>query len=152
MRYLLIGLFALAAFLPGKANAAPREKNSVTRTSRNDGNSRILFAITCSSYAWTVVGSSNTTSDSLDTGTAEASIRRRSMTVQTLTTVDYAVCLSSTSASGDTCADGRPGYELGSAWGSVSIYDEGVWRCRTRTGGTTAIKGVDFYDNRDEVK
>jgi hypothetical protein len=49
------------------------------------------------------------------------------------------------------CDDSIPGYELGSAWGSVSIYDESVWYARTRTGGTTVIKGAEHYDSRDSV-
>lgn len=126
-------------------------KAATARVHRNDGNARLIFAITCSSSAWTVVGSSAATA-SANSATIEAAIRRRSMTVQTLATVTYAVCLSSTSVAGDTCADGRAGYELGSTWASVSIYDESLWYCRTRTGGSTAIKGVEFYDNRDEVR
>jgi len=136
---------------PLTANAEPREKRSVTKTARNDGNARLPFAISCSSSAWTVAGSSQAVA-SQPMANEQAAIRRRSMTIQTLSTVTYAVCLSTTNASGDTCDDNRAGYELGSAWGSVSIYDEGLWYCRARTGGSTVIKGVEFYDSRDEVK
>lgn len=145
----LILLAVLLAPLPSLA--APRDKPGVTRTARNDGNTRLAFTISCSSSAWTVVGSSQATSSS-GSFSEQAAIRRRSMTVHTLGTVTYAVCLSTTSASASACDDNIGGYELGSAWGSVSIYDEGVWYCRTRTGGSTQIKGVEFYDSRDEVK
>lgn len=137
--------------LPFAAKAAPRDKPGVTKTARNDGNSRLPFAISCSSSAWTVVGSSQAVASQV-MANEQAAIRRRSMTVQTLGTVSYAVCLSTTNASGDGCDDTRAGYELGSVWGSVSIYDEGLWYCRARAGGPTVIKGVEFYDNRDEVK
>lgn len=143
-------LLVFLAF-PLTALAAPRDKPGVTKTARNDGNARIPFTITCSASAWTVVGSSQAVASTL-MANEQAAIRRRSMTVQTLSSVTYAVCLSTTSASGDTCDDNRAGYELGSAWGSVSVYDEGLWYCRTRTGGSTVIKGVEFYDSRDEVK
>lgn len=144
-------IFLTLCFLPLTSLAHERSKAATARVHRNDGNARLIFAVTCSSSVWTSVGSSAVTAAALSS-TAEVTIRRRSMTVQTLATVTYAVCLSSTSVAGDTCADGRAGYELGSSWGSVSIYDENLWYCRTRTGGSTAIKGVEFYDNRDEVR
>lgn len=146
--------FALCAvFLafPLGASAAPREKPGVTKTARNDGNSRLPFVINCSSYTWTVVGSSQAVASQV-MANEQAAIRRRAMTVQTLGTVSYAVCLSSSSNANSACDDNMGGYELGVAWGSVSIYDETLWYCRTRTGGPTIIKGVEFFDNRDEVK
>ena len=151
MKILLPFILLAIGFLPTTAAAHEHSRAATARIHRNDGNARLIFAITCSSSAWTVVGVSAVTG-AAHSATAEVAIRRRSMTVQTLATVTYAVCLSSTSVAGDTCADGRAGYELGSAWGSVSIYDESLWYCRTRTGGSTAIKGVEFYDNRDEVR
>jgi len=142
-------LFAalLGLVIAGTAEAFPRLGSQVTRVTRNDGDSNLPFAITCLESAWTSVGSTSKTA----VGTGASRLRRRAMTVQTLATVTYAVCLSTTSASGDTCADGRAGYELGSAWGSVSIYDEAIWYCRTRAGGSTAIKGVEHFDGRDEL-
>lgn len=143
-------LLVFLAF-PLTAYAAPRDKPGVTKTARNDGNARLPFTITCSSSAWTVVGSSQAVA-SQPMANEQAAIRRRSMTAQTLGTVTYAVCLSTTSNSSSACDDNIGGYELGSAWGSVSMYDESLWYCRTRTGGSTVIKGVEFYDSRDEVK
>lgn len=147
-------LALLAVFLafPLAVRAEPREKRSVTKTSRNDGNTRLPFTITCLDSAWTVVGSSQAVATAGHAFTQQAAIRRRSMTVHALGTVTYAVCLSTTSNASSTCADTIGGYELGVSWGSVSIYDEGLWYCRARSGGSTVIKGVEFYDNRDEVK
>lgn len=146
-------LALLAVFLlPLTAQAEPREKRSVTKTSRNDGNARLPFTISCLDSAWTVVGSSQAASGAVNGFSEQAAIRRRAMTVQVLGTVTYAVCLSTTSNSSSACDDNIGGYELGAAWGSVSIYDEGLWYCRARSGGATRIKGTEFYDNRDEVK
>lgn len=135
---LAVAVYARERTVPGAAPAF-----------RNDGNSNAPFAVTCTATAWTAVGS---TSNIANSSTGASKKRRRAMTVQTLATVTYAVCLSSTSVAGDECVDARPGYELGSAWGSVSIYDEAAWYCRTRTGGSTAIKAVEHFDNRDESK
>lgn len=143
-RLLLVGLLGL--FIPGIASAHPRSRTDVQRVSRNDGDSNKPFTVTCLESAWTVVGSSSTNAG---TQTGASRLRRRAMTIQTLSSVTYAVCLSSTSASGDTCSDARAGYELGSAWGSVSIYDEAAWYCRTRAGGSTVIKGAEHFDSRD---
>lgn len=143
-------LLVFLAF-PLTAHAAPRDKPGVTKIARNDGNARIPFAINCSSLTWTVVGSSQAVGSQV-MANEQAAIRRRAMTVQALATVTYAVCLSTTNASGNVCDDTRAGYEIGTAWGSVSIYDEGLWYCRARDGGPIVIKGVEFYDNRDEVK
>lgn len=134
---------------PAPAFAFPRDKPGVTRTARNDGDSASLFAISCSSYAWTVVGSSVTT---VGTVRGPSRLRRRSMTVQTLGTVTYAVCFSSTIAAADTCSDTRAGHEIGAAWGSLTLYDEAAWYCQTRTGGPTVIKGAEHFDSRDEDK
>ena len=143
----LIVAALLGLSMAGIAQAFPRDKSSVQRIARNDGDSNLPFAVTCLDSAWTSLGSTSTTA----TGGNASRLRRRAMTVQTLGTVTYGVCLSSTSASGDTCSDDRAGYELGAAWGSVSIYDEAVWYCRTRAGGSTAIKGAEHFDSRDEA-
>lgn len=142
---LILSLMVIATAVYARERSVP----SAAPTFRNDGNSNAAYAVTCSSYAWTAVGS---TSNIANTTTGASRRRRRAMTVQTLATVSYAVCLSSTSVAADTCADGRPGYELGSSWASVSIYDEAAWYCQTRTGGSTAIKAVEHFDNRDESK
>ena len=142
-------ILCLLCLISVSAEARPREKASVTITARNDGDSNSQFSVTVSSHLWTVVGSSQTYV--VNSGSGPSRLRRRAMTVQTLGTVTYGVCLSSTSAAGDTCDDSRPGYEIGAAWGSVSIYDEAVWYARTRTGGTTVIKGVEHFDSRDEA-
>lgn len=144
----LIFAILLGLFMAGNAEAWPRKESSVTRITRNDGDSRAPFAITVTSYTWTVVGSSST---SVGTQTGASRLRRRAMTIQTLGTVTYGVCLSSVSAAANACDDSIGGYELGAAWGSVSIYDEVAWYARTRTGGTTVIKGSEHYDSRDEA-
>lgn len=143
----------LLAFLavPQQAEARARGSSTVTPIARNDGNARIPFAISCSSDAWTVVGSTKTTA-TIHNATDYVSLRRRSLTVQTLSTVTYSVCLATTTATSADCVDGMPGYEIGAPWGSVTMFDEGLWYCRTRSGGPTRIKGNEFYDNRDEVK
>lgn len=138
----------LGLFLPGLAEAFPRGVSSVQRVSRNDGDSRNPFAITLASHTWTVVGSSLTT---LGTETGPSRLRRRAMTIQTISTVPYTVCLSSVSLAASPCDDSIGGYELGVPWGSVSIYDEAVWYGRSRAGGTTVIKGVEHFDSRDEA-
>lgn len=142
-----LGLIFAVMGVAAMVFARERVMTATNPVSRNDGDSNVPYAITCTATAWTAVGS---TSNIASTATSASRKRRRAMTVQTLATVTYSVCLSSTSLSGDTCADSRPGYELGSAWGSVSIYDEAVWYCRTRTGGSTAIKAVEHFDSRDE--
>lgn len=144
-RLILAGLLGLA--LAGTAQAWGRLGSQVTRVARNDGDSNLPFSVTCLESAWTSVGSTSRTA----TGTSASRARRRAMTVQTLATVTYSVCLSSTSNSSSTCADTTNGYELGAAWASVSIYDEATWYCRTRAGGSTAIKGVEHFDGRDEL-
>lgn len=141
----LIASLAIVLLMVGVSHAAPQRYTDVTKISRNDGNTNNPFAVTCSSFAWTMVGSSMTTTNT-------PSIRRRAMTIQTLGTVTYSVCLSSTNTTANTCSDSRPGYELGAAWGSVSIYDEATWYCQTRTGGSTVVKGAEHYDNRDMVR
>ena len=138
----------LGLLLPGLASAHPRSRSDVQRVSRNDGDSRNPFAISVTSYTWTVVGSSST---SVGSQTGASRLRRRALTVQALGTVTYAVCLSSVSAAASPCDDSIGGYEIGAAWGSVSIYDEAVWYARTRTGGPTAIKGSEAFDSRDEA-
>lgn len=142
---LIIGIMGIATF----AMARPRNNPMADPVFRNDGDSNVPYAITCTATAWTAVGSTSNNASSASSATRK---RRRAMTVQTLSSVTYSVCLSSTNVAGDTCADSRPGYELGSAWGSVSIYDEAVWYCRTRTGGSTVIKAVEHFDSRDETK
>ncbi len=137
----------LGLFLSGTAGARPRGLSSVTPTSRNDGDSINPFAIVVSSGYWTAVGSSLTAAA---TQTGPSRLRRRSMTVQALGTVTYGVCLSSISATASVCDDTIGGYEIGAAWGSVSIYDEAVWYARTRAGGPTTIKGTEHFDSRDE--
>ncbi len=144
----LIAFALLGLFMAGNAQAWPRKESSVTRTTRNDGDSINPFAITVTSSAWTVVGSSLTATV---TQAGPSRLRRRAMTVQVLGTVTYAVCLSSVSAAASPCDDSIGGYELGAAWGSVSIYDEAIWYARTRTGGPTVIKGSEHYDSRDEA-
>ena len=144
-------LLALLLGAASNSEAHPRDKPGVTRVTRNDGNTRIPFAVSCTSYTWTVLGSTKTTNANYSAG-EYVSIRRRSLTVQTLGTVTYSVCLSSSTDSTNPCVDLSPGYEIGAAWGSISIFDENLWYCRARTGGPTNVKGVDFYDNRDEVK
>ena len=144
----LISSALLGLFMAGAAQAFPRKDSSVTRVARNDGDSNLPFTVTCLDSAWTVVGSSSTNAG---TQTGASRLRRRAMTVQTLGTVTYSVCLSSVTASGTTCADTTTGYEIGAAWGSVSIYDEAAWYCRTRSGGSTAIKGAEHFDSRDEA-
>ncbi len=143
-------LLALGLTLLGSVvQARPRISPGATMIARNDGNSNNPFTVACSSTAWTVVGSSITT---VNTQAGPSRLRRRAMTVQRLSDSTYGVCLSSTSTAGNLCDDNRGGYELGSAWGSVSIYDEAIWYCRNRTGSnsTVPLKGVEHYDNRDE--
>ena len=139
--FLVFGLYAVCA------SAYPRISPGVARIARNDGDSNNPFAVTCTATAWTVVGSSLTT---LGSAIGPSRKRRRAMTIHTLATVTYAVCLSSGGGSGVPCGDTTVGYELGSAWASVSIYDQAVWYCRSRTGGSTAVKGAEHYESGDE--
>lgn len=148
-RLFLAALLGLC--LAPSVRAEARTETGVKKVSRNDGNSRLPFTISCLDSAWTVVGSSKTVA-AAPMASEQAAIRRRAMTVQTLGTVTYSVCLSTTSNSSSACDDNIGGFELGAAWGSVSIYDESLWYCRARSGGATSIKGTEFYDSRDEVK
>lgn len=145
-KLILAALLGLS--LAGISHAGPRSSSAVQRVTRNDGDSNKPFVVSCLDSAWTIVGSSST---SVGSQTGASRLRRRAMTVQTVATVTYAVCLSSITASGTTCADTTTGYELGTAWGSVSIYDEAAWYCRARSGGPTVIKGVEHFDSRDEA-
>lgn len=145
-KLILAGLLGL--LMAGSAEARPRGLSTVAYTARNDGNSISPFAITVSSHLWTVVGSSLT---SANTGDVSSRLRRRSLLVQTLGTVTYGVCLSSISAAASACDNSIPGYELGTTWASVVIFSEAVWYARSRAGGTTAIKGNESFDSRDET-
>lgn len=148
MKSALLVLFLIA---PSFVEAKARGRTDVTPVARNDGNTRIPFAVSCTSYTWTVLGSTKTTNANYSAG-EYVSIRRRSLTVQTLGTVTYSVCIASSTDSTNPCVGLSPGYELGAPWGAVTIFDENLWHCRARDGGPTNVKGVDFYDNRDEVK
>lgn len=146
-------ILAVAGILVGLAtfsHAAPNEGQLVGGVFRNDGNSSIPFAVTCASDSWTVLGSS-VASNVAATSTSAIALRRRSLTVQTLGTVSNTVCISTGGASAVPCGDSTKGYELGTPWAAVSIYNEEIYYCRTRSVGTTLMKGVDFYDNRDRV-
>jgi|CXWL01.1.fsa_nt_gi hypothetical protein len=147
MNKLILAAF-LGLLLPGIASAHPRSASPTARVSRNDGDSRNAFAMSITSYTWTVVGSSSTNAG---TQTGPSRLRRRALTIQALGTVTYAVCLSSVSAAASPCDDSIPGYEIGAAWGSVSIYDEAIWYARARDGGPTVIKGSEAFDSRDEA-
>ncbi len=145
MKFILAGLLGL--FLPIVASAHPRDRTSVIRTQRNDGDSVLPFAITVSSGYWTIVGSSNTF---VGSETGPSRLRRRSLSVQTLSAVAFGICLSTSNSNTVACDDNSGGHELGSAWSSVTIFDEAAWYARTRAGGPGTIKGAEHYDSRDE--
>ena len=126
-----LGLFVLV----GVAFSAPRKEALVTKTSRNEGNRRIGFSVTCSSTAWTVVVSSLPA--------------RRSVVMHTLGSMIYSVCIGTQSLAGDLCNDAAPGVEL-STNTSITDYSEAVIRCRARSPSTGEIlKGFDYYDTGD---
>lgn len=153
-KILVLAFLAMPVMLPSQSEARPRGKSDVQPVARNDGDSSLPFQIGCTSHTWTAVGSTRTAISAHDVSAPSSvtvSLRRRSMTVQTLGTVDNTVCLSTGGATAVPCGDSTVGYELGTPWAAVSIYNEEVWYCRTRSVGNTRLKGVEFYDKRDEV-
>ena len=116
--------------------AAPRKFNDVTKTSRNEGDTRAPFSIACSSSAWSTV--------------VAARVERRSVLIHTLTNPGGGVCLSTyTTSSSIACDDSANGVELSTS-SAYTDYGEGAITCRIRAlVPTTRVKGMDYYDSRD---
>jgi len=116
--------------------AAPRKFNDVTKTSRNEGNTRAGFSVACTSSAWTTIVAART--------------ERRSVLVHTLPSIGGGVCISTHPTSSATaCDDDAIGVELSTS-SSFTDYGEGFLTCRMRAlVATSKVKGFDYYDNRD---
>jgi hypothetical protein len=137
---LAIFLFCGAWMLIETVTAAPRLGVEVTKTYLNEGNTRVPFAVACSSTAWTEV--------------LPAGITRRSAILHTLSTADGIVCLSTATTSALTCAAATNGIHLEKG-GAVVDNSEAVLYGRVETGatGVTAysvyVYGIVYNDSKD---
>ncbi len=127
--------------------AAGAIKSGVSPQFRNDGDSPIMFSVSCSSNAtpaaaWTVLAASDTI--------------RRSILVQF--PVDNGVtgiCISSNAASAQSCNDTLGGIELSTGTLGLSnlfLYTNSALYCRSRDNATVigVLKGILFRDKRDQ--
>lgn len=127
----LLSAFLALLVTAGVVWSAPRARYEVTRTSRNDGNTRVGISAQCSSGGWTTVVSQRK--------------RRRMLKLVPLPTNTATICLA-TEASG-SCVNGAFGPELG----TTTVYEdnnEAAVYCRSRVSDQT-LKGFDAYDSGD---
>lgn len=142
----LSGILVLPLFLP-ELWAAGLLKYEVQPMARNDGDSPIMFSVSCSSNAtpaaaWTVLAASDTI--------------RRSILIQF--PVDNGVtgiCISSNAASAQSCNDTLGGIELSTGTVGLSnlyMYTNSALYCRSRDNATAigTLKGIMFRDKRDQ--
>lgn len=139
MRYFAIsGLLLL--FAAGVARAEG-SKGLTQPVYMEEGDAPLDFSVECSSQAWTVAVSSDIISRSVvyyaphDNPSASGD----------------SVCLSTTTASGDTCTAARPGVELRPG-ASYTDYTTAAMRCRSRANNSDLgqIKGRRSRDSRDQ--
>ena len=132
----VLGMCIGLIFDAREAYSAPRLGPSVTKTSRNEGDTRAGFNVALTSTSWTQVLASNP--------------RRRNALVQTASSSGYSVCLSTFNTSAISCSATtisaliEPGgvlsdYSEGVLYGRV--YDEGI--------GSVYARGLEYFDSGD---
>lgn len=127
----ILTLFVVA----GIVFASPRLRQHVTKTSRNEGNTRTGIAVNVAESAWSQV--------------LPASPSRRGAILQTLTTAANYVCLSPTNTSSTECVATTTGAKI-EAGGTYSDYSEQVLYARVFKGANNVyVYGFDYTDSRD---
>lgn len=125
----LLGLLVAVGFATARSSGPHLD---VTRTSVNEGNTRVGISVTCVSTAWTSLLSARAV--------------RRSAILQTLPTASNMVCLG-TNTSENVCADTSLGVELNTA-DTYTEYNEAALYCRSKLANVI-VKGFDQYDSGD---
>lgn len=124
---------------PRSAWGAPRNRTDVTKTSRNEGDTRPGFSVLVTTASWTQVVPENK--------------RRRSAVLQTLTTASTSVCLSSFTVTATACLTGKlhEGVVL-EAGASYTDFNEAIiyGRASGTTVGTTVYGNIN-YDAEDSA-
>lgn len=115
--------------------ASPRLKIFVTKTSRNEGNTRTTIGVAVAESAWSQV--------------LAASPSRRAAILQTLTAAAGYVCLAPTNVPGTECVVATAGARI-EAGSSYSDYSEQVLYARVFKGAANVyVYGFDYTDSRD---
>jgi hypothetical protein len=131
----LLSIVLTISLIASLVYASPRLKNLVTKTSRNEGNTRTAIAVNVAESAWSQV--------------LPASPSRRGALLQTLTGAVGYVCLSPTNTAATECVVATAGARI-EAGSSYSDYSEQVLYARVFKGAANVyVYGFDYTDSRD---
>ena len=132
----VLGMCVGLIFDARDAYSAPRLGPSVTKTSRNEGDTRSGFNVALTSTSWTQVLASNP--------------RRRNALVQTASGSSYSICLSTFNTSTIVCSDTTLG-ALIEPGGVLSDYSEGILYGRVYNAGSGSVyaRGLEYVDSAD---
>lgn len=131
----ILALFSVLAY------AAPRQSPFVTKTARNDGDSRSGFRVSVGTAAWVEVLSSD--------------VRRRYAVFYGTGTAMLEICLSTVSASGTTClanTDGRHMPTIGvliEDYSEAALYARGLANGVLTSSSPVILNGEYQYDSAD---
>jgi hypothetical protein len=138
---IIVFLCSLSVFaFDNYSNAAPRNRFDVTKIYTNEGDTRTPIGVALSSTSWTQV--------------LPASTSRRAAILQTLSTADEMVCLSTTTSSATTCTSTTKGLRIEKGAAMVDNC-ESVLYGKVATGTVTAtaysvyIYGMIYSDSKD---
>lgn len=133
MRHLLAVALLAALAVPSRAVGA--REISPNPTFQSEGQSPEFFNITCDSFSWTTVVSSDVIS--------------RSVTFQWEPTSLSGVCLGSYTVASASCTVSTPIVFLSSATPAFTSYDQNRWNCRTKEVNAAPSR-VMGYRSRDK--
>src|SRR3990167_6470373 len=111
---LVLGLLGLSA----SSHAAGAKDQFPNATYQSEGANPEFFNVTCDSFSWTTVVSSDVIS--------------RSVTFQWEPASNAAVCLSSYTVASASCTVSTQRVELSSSTPAFTSYDQNRWNCRTK--------------------
>lgn len=137
MKQICAVLVLISLAVPVLAGPNGRKTGDTTAVFTDDGDAPVLFSISCSSQAWTVLVSSDSIS--------------RSLLAQWGTNNLVGVCISSTTTSGTVCDDSIGGVELSSTTVAWSDNTKAGWNCRSRANASNVgiLKGYRARDSGD---
>ena len=126
----------LGVILGGLATAAPRLGPSVTKSTDNNGDTRVPFSVTLSSVAWTQV-------------LGENEDRRYSIVETTSTSISGFVCLSTFTTVGIECTATTNGQKLGLTKHYIEDHNEALLYGRNSEAASIYLSGEYQYDSKD---
>ena len=133
---IFVAMLGVGAYFVSLAPAAPRHKQHVTKTSRQEGDRRDGLAVLITTASWTAVLS--------------ADPRRRSASMQSISSAPADICLSTFTTTAIGCDGSTKGVHLQPGSSYTDFNEQALYGKASGTTVGATVYGLIDYDSADD--